>query len=59
MLILPSSRHELIAIEYEDAAKVEATKQMVHEVNMTQVSPRDFLSDSVYYITESDAIIEL
>lgn len=46
--ILPSSRHEVLAI---DPAIVEDTadlKQMVMEVNSKEVSAEDFLSDSIY-----------
>lgn len=49
MFILPSSIHEVILlpdIGIEDAAEL---RRMVSEVNDTQLTPEEVLSDSVYY----------
>ena len=45
--ILPSSIHESIAVPVE-GVDVEELKQMVREINMTEVKPEDFLSDNVF-----------
>lgn len=49
LLILPSSRRELIILKEATASDVDWLKGMVMEVNSTQVAPEDFLSDSVYF----------
>lgn len=48
--ILPSSRHEVIALKEREEEKLDAVllKEMVKEVNSTVVHTEDFLSDSVY-----------
>lgn len=56
LIIIPSSRHELIAIP-ESTTDVEDIKEMVKEVNSSVVSQRDILSDSVYvYDSERDIL---
>lgn len=46
--ILPSSVHETLFIPADDAFDVDYLHQMVKEVNATEVSPEEYLSDSVY-----------
>ena len=46
--LLPSSRHECIAIPENVGKDVAALRCMVHEVNSTQVPPEDLLSENVY-----------
>ena len=46
--ILPSSVHEVLIITMEDV-NPEELKNMVMEVNSTQVAPNERLSDSVYF----------
>jgi hypothetical protein len=46
-IILPSSTHEVIAIPADDRMSPEELRNMVHEVNVTQVGPQDFLSDNI------------
>lgn len=47
--ILPSSRHEVLVAPLTDGVQEAIFYQkMVKEVNETQVSPEDFLSDHVY-----------
>ncbi len=57
LFILPSSLHEVIAVpvtEEKDAAKI---KEMVMEVNRTQLQPEEVLSDNVYiYWREQDRL---
>lgn len=47
--ILPCSVHEVILIPDHSGVQVDQLKQMVCEVNATQLDPEDFLSDSIYY----------
>lgn len=46
--IIPSSIHETILIPMSAVGNCEVTSQMVREVNQTQVSPEEILSDHVY-----------
>ncbi len=46
--ILPSSVHEVIILPKSEDMTLEALEQMVQEVNATQVSPEERLSDHVY-----------
>lgn len=46
--IVPSSIHEALIVPFNDALDAGQLKQMVHEVNSTQVAPDEILSDSVY-----------
>lgn len=46
--VIPSSIHETILIPMSAAGNCEVTSQMVREVNQTQVSPEEILSDHVY-----------
>lgn len=48
LIILPSSIHEVIIIPYTDDVSVEYCKSMVSEINCTEVSCEEILSDSVY-----------
>ena len=47
--ILPSSIHEVILLPAQGEEDREALKQMVREVNASQVEREEVLSDSVYY----------
>jgi len=46
-IVLPSSIHEVICIPADDRMSPEELRKMVHEVNVTQVAPQDFLSDNI------------
>lgn len=46
--IILSSIHETLIVPFNDALDTEQLKQMVHEVNSTQVAPDEILSDNVY-----------
>lgn len=48
--VLPCSKHELILVDSSLGGDVEGLKDMVRMVNSTELSPEDFLSDSVYYL---------
>lgn len=51
--ILPSSVHEVILFPATDNASYTELSQMVQDVNRTQVSPEELLSDHVYYFSRS------
>ena len=57
LIILPSSRHELIVLPsylMKSHAEINDFKSMVHEVNSTVLRPEDFLSDNVYCYSAED-----
>lgn len=47
--ILPSSIHELILLADDGTSTVEDLQNTVREINQTEVSESDFLSDEVYH----------
>lgn len=48
-MILPSSIHEVIMVPVGETGEIEHLKDLVSEVNRTQVEPHEVLSDAVYY----------
>lgn len=46
--IVPSSKHEMLAIPDNGIIKVDEIKDMVQEVNFTEVRDKDILSNNVY-----------
>lgn len=48
-VILPSSVHETILVAAAEQPKADELRQMVAEVNESQVEPHEVLSDNVYY----------
>lgn len=46
--ILPSSRHEVLAISTEWNVNLDDLKEMVKIINSTEVKPEDWLSDEVF-----------
>lgn len=60
LLILPSSRHEVIAIPANATEDIDFVKNMVAEVNSTVVDSKDLLSNNVYmYDAERDQFKEV
>ena len=57
--ILPSSIHEVILVPYEDCISREELKDMVNEVNCTQVPVEEVLSDRVYIYRKDTNMIEI
>lgn len=51
--IIPSSRHEVIVVDYSDQTAKE-TASMIQEVNRTRVSAEDVLSDHPYFLIEGN-----
>ena len=48
LYLIPSSIHEMLAISKKAAPDVLELQDMIHEINLTQVSPEDRLSNQVY-----------
>ena len=60
LIILPSSVHEVILLPVQKEFDRDTLKQMVTDVNATQVDAQEVLSDGVYlYLRESDEVISL
>lgn len=59
LYILPSSIHEVILIPATSDISYQELSQMVQEVNDTQVSPEEILSDHVYYFSRSSGSIRM
>ena len=47
--VLPSSTHELILVKESIDMKPEELKQMVHDVNLSEVASEDLLSFQVFH----------
>lgn len=59
LYILPSSVHEVILIKDNDMHDPDALRNMVKEVNRTQVEPEEVLSDQVYHYSRKSDRVEL
>ncbi len=57
--ILPSSIHEILLVKDDGEANAHDLRNMVMEVNETQVSPEEKLTDSVYHYDSKDHVFEL
>lgn len=57
--VIPSSIHEILLVPDNGEMQVEALKEMVQEVNATEVSPEEKLSDNVYHYDSKEHIFEL
>lgn len=57
--ILPSSRHEIILVADDGNVDFRDLKGMVEQVNATEVSPRDKLTDNVYHYDSEAKVFEL
>ena len=57
--ILPSSIHEVLIVPDNGEMTLKELEAMVREVNATQVSPADKLTDSVYHYDCKEKIFEL
>lgn len=57
--ILPSSLHEVILVGETDAPSVKALRNMVREINATQVMIEEYLSDSIYYYDRSTKEVKI
>lgn len=60
LYILPSSVHEVILVPVEDQIDQEALRDIVTDINRTQVAADEVLSDSIYrFSREKDRILRL
>lgn len=57
--ILPSSIHELIFVLEESIPTKEMLKEMVEEINQTQVKEEEFLSNNIYYYSREKNNVEI
>ena len=57
--ILPSSIHEVLLIPVESASSAEDLSSMVKEINDTQLSREEILSDKVYFYSRSTGTITM
>lgn len=55
--ILPSSVHELIVLPYSPEYTVEDLKQMIMEVNASQLQPDEVLSEHPYFVNQRGEIL--
>lgn len=59
LCILPSSIHEVIVIPGSITAAPEELSQIIQEINLTEVSPEEILSDHAYYYNQSSQQISV
>jgi hypothetical protein len=59
VFILPSSIHEILLVKDSGDMSVRDLENMVREVNATQVSPEEQLTDHVYHYDSKDHIFEM
>lgn len=59
LYILPSSIHEILLVKTSINDNLEEMSEMVREVNATQVSPEEILSDHVYKFTRATGKITM
>lgn len=52
--IMPSSVHEVIALPNTEVVNADDLRELVKEVNRTQVAPEEVLTDSVYIFTNGE-----
>ena len=57
--ILPSSLHEVLLVPDNGDMGLQELESMVRDVNATQVSPEDRLSDNVYHYDAQEKVFEL
>ena len=57
--ILPSSIHEILIVKDGGEMKAELLRNMVQQINRTELMPEDKLSDNVYHYDSKEHIFEL
>ena len=57
--ILPSSIHEILIVKDNGEMKAELLRNMVQQINRTELMPEDKLSDNVYHYDSKEHIFEL
>lgn len=59
IFILPSSVHEVLILPDDGNMNAQELKEMVTSINVSEVSPEDRLTDSVYHYDAQERIFEL
>lgn len=60
LVVLPSSRHEMIVIPYEEnETDLDGPREMVEECNKETVTPLEFLSDHVYLYKRDEGALSI
>ena len=57
--ILPSSVHEVIVLPVSAAGERQSMREMVREINSTQVAPEEVLSDNLYFYSRLEGCLTL
>lgn len=57
--ILPSSIHEVIVLPASAAGERKSMREMVREINSTQVAPEEVLSDNLYFYSRLEGCLSL
>ena len=57
--ILPSSIHEILIVKDDGEMKAELLRNMVQQINRTELMPEDKLSDNVYHYDSKEHVFEL
>ena len=57
--ILPSSIHKILIVKDDGEMKAELLRNMVQQINRTELMPEDKLSDNVYHYDSKEHIFEL
>ena len=53
LVLLPSSVHEMLALPASKVSDYDEMRELVKSVNLTEVSPQEYLSDNVYFYDRS------
>ena len=59
LYVLPSSRHEVLLMKEDPLFTLKDLKEVVHEVNRTEVAMEDRLSDNVYHYDAAERKLEI
>ena len=59
LIVIPSSIHEVIIMPADDVEDVLGLKEMILDVNRTQVQPHEILSNNVFGYSKKDGFIQL
>lgn len=59
LVVIPSSIHEVIIMPADDVEDVLGLKEMILDVNRTQVQPHEILSNNVFGYSKKDGFIQL
>ena len=57
--VLPSSLHEVIIVKDDNEIDTSFLCKIVKEINQTEVSEQDYLSDTVFYYNTASHILSI